>query len=234
MTRLQTAVRWDMRLQFRNGFYYAAAFIAVIMVGVLFQFPTADLPTILPLFVLGNMTINTFYFMAGLVLLEKGDGVLEGLVVTPLRQEEYLGAKLVSLTLLTIVENVVIVTAVFGFNYNVGLFVTGLGLMAGFNVLIGFIAVARYDSINRFMLPSILITMPLTVPLLDYLGLWTSPLIYLHPVQAPLLLLKGAFQPIAAWQTWYGVAYAILWVGLLFKFSQRIFYRFIILKQGVK
>ena len=231
MTRLQTAVRWDMRLQLRNGFYYAAAFIAVIMIVILLQFPRAELPTILPLFVLGNMTIGTFYFMAGLVLLEKGDGVLEGLVVTPLRQAEYLAAKLVSLTLLTLVENVTIVTAVFGFNINIGLFVIGLGLMACFNILLGFIVVARYDSINRFLLPSVLITMLLTIPLLDYLGLWTSPLLYLHPVQAPLLLLKGAFQPIAVWQLVYGIGYAVLWVGLLFKFSQRIFYRFIILKQ---
>ncbi|WP_420630666.1 ABC transporter permease [Candidatus Leptofilum sp.] len=232
MTRLQTAVRWEMRLQFRHGFYYAAAFIAVIMTIVLWQFPRAELPTILPLFVLGNMTIGTFYFLAGLVLLEKGDGVLEGLIVSPLRQSEYLAAKVISLTLLTLMENVVIVTAVYGLNYNLLLLLLGLGLMASFNVLFGFIAVARYDSINRFLMPSVLITMALTLPLLDYLGLWHSPLLYLHPVQATLLLLKGAFQPIAGWQMVYGVLYAALWIGLLFKFSQRIFYRFIIVKQA--
>ncbi|WP_420643393.1 ABC transporter permease [Candidatus Leptofilum sp.] len=232
MTRLQTAVRWEMRLQFRQGFYYAAAFIAIIMTIVLWQFPRTELPTILPIFVLGNMTIGTFYFMAGLVLLEKGDGVLEGLIVSPLRQSEYLAAKVISLTLLTLVENVAIVTAVYGLNYNLLLLLLGLGLMAGFNVLFGFIAVARYDSINRFLMPSVLITMTLTLPLLDYLGLWSSPLLYLHPVQATLLLLKGAFQPIATWQIVYGVVYAALWIGLLFKVSQRIFYRFIILQQA--
>lgn len=233
MTRLQTAVRWDMRLQFRNGFYYAAAFIAVIMMMILWQIPQAELPTILPIFVLGNMTINTFYFMAGLVLLEKGDGVLEGLVVTPLRQAEYLAAKIISLTLLTILENVLIVTAVLGFHYNLVLFVTGLVLMAGFNSLLGFIVVARYDSINRFIFPSILVTTPLALPLLDYLGIWQSPLLYLHPVQGMMLLFKGAFQPIDLWQIGYSLVYPAVWVWLLFKVSQRIFYRFIILRQGV-
>jgi fluoroquinolone transport system permease protein len=231
MTRLQTAVRWDMSLQFRNGFYYAAVFIAVIMTIVLWQFPKAELPNVLPVFVLGNMTIGTFYFMAGLVLLEKGDGVLEGLVVTPLRQWEYLAAKLASLTLLTIGENMLIVTAVFGFSYNLLMLVMGIGLTACFNILLGFIAVARYDSINRFIMPSILVTTLLALPLVDYVGLWQSPLMYLHPVQAMLLLLKGAFQPIAVWQGVYAVLYAALWIGLLFKVSQHIFYRFIILKQ---
>ena len=231
MMRLQTAVRWDMRLQFRNGFYYAATFIAVLMAVLLWQFRQAEMTIILPVFVLGNMTINTFYFMAGLVLLEKGDGVLEGLIVTPLRQSEYLAAKLISLTLLTIGENFVIVTAVFGFDYNLILFVAGVGLTACFNILLGFIAVARYDSINRFIMPSILVTSTLSLPLLDYLGFWQTPLIYLHPVQAMILLLKGAFQPIATWQIVYGVLFAALWIVLLFKVSQRIFYRFIILKQ---
>ncbi|MCA9943647.1 MAG: hypothetical protein KC449_09215 [Anaerolineales bacterium] len=232
MTRLKTAVRWDMRLQLRNGFYYAAAFVAVIIAIVLWQFPKAALPTVLPVFVLGNMMINTFYFMAGLVLLEKGDGVLEGLIVTPLRQSEYLAAKLVSLTLLTVAENVVIVTAVSGFHYNLLLLVAGVGLTACFNILLGFITVARYDSINRFIFPSILVTSTLSLPLLDYVGFWQSPLLYLHPVQAMILLLKGAFQPVATWQVVYGVLYAALWIWLLFKASQRIFYRFIILKKS--
>ena len=230
MKRLKTAVLWEMRLQFRQGFYYAAAFIAVLMTIVLWQFPQAELPTILPLFVLGNMTIGTFYFMAGLVLLEKGDGVLEGLIVSPLRQGEYLAAKMISLTLLTLVENVGIVTAVYGLNANLLLLVLGVGLMASFNVLCGFIAVARYDSINSFLMPSILITLTLSVPLVDYLGFWRSPLLYLHPVQAMLLLLKGAFAPIAVWQMVYGVLYAALWIGLLFRISERIFYRFIVLQ----
>lgn len=171
MKRLQTAVRWDMRLQFRNGFYYAAAFIAVIMTIVLWQLPQAELPTILPVFVLGNMTHRHVLLHGRAGAAGKGDGVLEGLILTPLRQSEYLVAKLVSLTLLTLVENVGIVTAVYGLNYNLLLLVLGVGLMASFNVLFGFIAVARYDSINSFLLPSILLTMTLTVPLLDYLRL---------------------------------------------------------------
>lgn len=32
------------------------------------------------------------------------------------------------------------------------------------------------------------------------------------------------------WQMVYGVLYAVLWIGLLIKASQRIFYRFIVLK----
>jgi fluoroquinolone transport system permease protein len=58
--------------------------------------------------------------------------------------------------------------------------------------------------------------------------------VYLHPVQAPLLLMKAAFQPVAMWQMVYGVMYSAVWIGLAYAWSQHAFYRFVILKQGVR
>jgi len=57
---------------------------------------------------------------------------------------------------------------------------------------------------------------------------------YLHPVQAMLTLLKGAFQTIELWEAIYGVFYSTLWIGILFTLAKRAFDRFIILKQGVR
>ena len=130
------------------------------------------------------------------------------------------------------VANLSFTYAVFGFDYSALLLVLVIELTACFNILFGFIAVARYDSINRFIMPSILAATLFALPLVDYLGFWQSPLMYLHPIQPVLLLFKGVFQLIAAWQMIYGVLYAVLWIGLLFKISQYIFYRFIILKQA--
>jgi fluoroquinolone transport system permease protein len=102
MARLTSTMRWDVQLQIRNGFYYAAAFVAVVIIILLSQLrlPQLTLATLFPLFIFQNILINNFYFIAALVLLEKGEGTLEGLVVTPLRQSEYLASKLVNLALL--------------------------------------------------------------------------------------------------------------------------------------
>ena len=234
MNRLKSALLWDIRLQFRYGFYYAALFVGVILVIVLKQFPLESMAVVLPMFVIGNMTLNTFYFMAGLVLLEKDDGVLEGLVVTPMRRSEYLWSKLISLMILTLLENVLIVTAVYGFGYNILLLIIGIILMGFFNILYGFIIVARYDSINSFLFPSVFWTMILSIPFLQYFGMIDTPLIYLHPIQASLVLIVGAFQPLELWELAYGLLYSIVWIGILFNFAHRAFYRFIILKQGVR
>jgi len=236
MTRLISTIQWDIRLQFRNGFYYASAFVAVVSILFLGQLrlSQATLALLLPAIILQNVLINTFYFIAGLLLLEKGEGTLEGIVVSPLRRWEYLLSKVVTLTLLSILESMAIIIFVYGLGFNLILMVIGIGLLGIFLALAGFIAVARYDSINTFLLPSVLMTTVLSIPLLDYFGIWQSYLMYLHPIQAPLLLMKAAFQPVALWQLGYGVLYLILWIGLVYVWSQRAFYRFVILKEGVR
>ena len=236
MSRLTSTIRWDVRLQIRNGFYYAAAFVALIIIILLSQFnvPASTLAMLFPLFIFQNILINNFYFIAGLVLLEKGEGTLEGLVVTPLRKSEYLVSKLVTLAMLSLLETAVVVLIVYGFNANLIWLAAGTILLSLIYGLAGFSFVVRYDSINTFILPSVPFTALFSLPLLHYLGVWSSPLMYLHPLQAPLLLLKGAFQPIAAWEVIYGVVYSAVTIALAYAWSQRAFYKFVILKEGVR
>ncbi|MEM7334968.1 MAG: ABC transporter permease [Chloroflexota bacterium] len=234
MSRLATTLRWDIQLQFRNGFYYASAFVALITVLILGLFPNANWRFILPVILFENLLINTFYFIAALVLLEKGEGTLEGLIVSPLRKWEYLTSKIISLTLLSIFETVAITLIIFGASLNWPIFFLGIVILCAMFALIGFMFVARYDSINTFLFPSVAFTTLLSIPIISSLSLWDSPLLLLHPFQAPMLLLTAGFQAIPSWQILYGIIYGVLWIGVFYQLSQRAFYRFVILKQGVK
>ncbi len=234
MKRLAATAISDVRLQWRSGFYYAAGFVAGFWILVLSRFEPGDLAWFMPLFVLSNLMLNTFYFSAGLVLLEKGEGTLTAQVVTPLRDWEYLASKVVTLTLLTLAENFLIVLLGFGTRFD------ALGLACGIvscSVLLtlnGFLFVSRYDSINEFLFPSALYSMVMVPPFLFYLGILESPLLYLHPLQAPLVLTQAAFQPVAAWQWLYGLLYSALWAVLLLVWSRRVFARFIVTAEGVR
>jgi fluoroquinolone transport system permease protein len=234
MRRLRATLWCDLRLQYRNGFYYAAAFVAALWMLLLAQVPAASLSWLLPPLVLGNLLINTFYFVAGQVLLEKGEGTLEAQVVTPLRVREYLASKALTLGALSLLEALAYVLIAYGPRFRLLPFAAGVLLISAMYVLYGFVVVARYDSINEFLFPSVLYTIGLGLPLLDYFNLVRSPLVYLHPVQAPLVLLRAAFQPVDAWQMVYGVLYAGLWVGLVYLLSRRAFLRFVVARQGVR
>jgi fluoroquinolone transport system permease protein len=234
MKRLLSTMYWDARLQFRNGFYHVTLFVVVMWVVLVSQLPQSKLGWLLPALVLGNLLINTFYFIGGLMLLEKGEGTLEAQVVTPLRTWEYLASKIATLALLAVVENLVVVGLLYGLGFAALPLVLGIVLAAALYCLAGFIAVARYDSINEYLFPSMAYTLLLSLPLLSYFGLGQNTWFYLHPLQAPLVLVRAAFQPVAAWQLLYGLGYSAVWIGLLYHASQRTFLRFIVAKEGVK
>jgi fluoroquinolone transport system permease protein len=234
MTRLLSTARWDVSLQFRNGFYYASAFTAIVMIVLLKQLPGVDFGYWWPAIITGNLTINSFYFMAGIVLLEKGEGTLEAQIVTPLRPWEILGSKVLTLGLLSLFETLVMIVIVQGANFNWFLMVTGIALYIAMLSLYGFIVVVRYDSISEFLLPSAVWTMGFSLPLLYYFDIWRSWVMFLHPLQGILILLQAAFAVVPVWQIVYGIGYSLLWTGILMWLSLGAFHRFIVTKEGAR
>lgn len=232
--RLLATIRCDIQLQFRNGFYYAAAFVASIWVILLRQIPGLDLQLLLPSLIFNNLIINTFYFISGLVLLEKGEGTLEAQVVTPLRTGEYLASKVITLTLLSLVENLLIAFLVYGLRFQIIPLAAGVSFTAASFTLLGFIAVARYDSLNEYLLPSMVYILPLVLPVLSLFGLLDSWLFYLHPLQGAMLMVRAAFQHTNNWLWLYALVYSSLWIAVFFWLSQQVFARFIIRREGAR
>jgi fluoroquinolone transport system permease protein len=228
MNRLLTTIRWDVTLQMRNGFYLATAFVTIVWALILAQAGALDLRWLVPPMLVGNLLLGTFYFIGGLVLLERGEGTLTAQVVTPLRIGEYLAAKVVTLTALALVETLVLVPLLVGWDFNVLLLGAGVILAAALYCLAGFIAVARYTAINEYLLPSGAVVAALWVPLGADLVQWRPALLYLHPLSAPLALIEAALGPASPEQVLYGLGYSALWIALLAWGSRRAFRRWMI------
>jgi fluoroquinolone transport system permease protein len=235
MYRLLTTIRCDLRLQRRNGFYYASAFVVVVYALGLNQLHAAgaglNLTGLLPAVVLNNLIITSFYFVGALVLLEKTEGTLAAQAVSPLRAGEYLAAKVITLTALALAYNLAVVALVVGGRFNLPALMAGVGAMAALMVMAGFVAVARFESVNEFLLPSLPYAAGLMLPLAYMFG-WDSPLLYLHPLQGPVLLLRAAFAPLAAWQLIYSVLASALWLCAGAWLCHRSFQRFVIGRVG--
>lgn len=229
MNRLLATMRLDMTLQFRNGFYYVSAAVVVLFVVALRTFfDQAGQALALPALFLVGLAGSTYIFVAGLLLFEKGQRTLDGIIVTPLRSAEYLTAKLVTLTLLATLESLLITLLTYGFGFNPLLLIAGIAGMGLFYTLIGLVVVVRYESVTDFLLPSTLYTVGLQLPLIDYFGIWQSPLFYLFPTQPALLLMRAAFEPIATWQLAYAIVGSVAAVGATYLWASRAFDHFIV------
>jgi fluoroquinolone transport system permease protein len=234
MRRLFTTMRCDVISQARYGFYIATAFVLVVCAVAISRLPALNLRWLLPPFVLGNLLMTAFYFIGGLILLEKSEGVLDAQAVTPLRTWEYLASKICTLTLLGLIENLVFVILFVGFRFSLPQFSAGVLLTSALYCLAGVMVVVRYDSINQYLMPSALYTALLSAPLAPYFIGWDHWLLYLHPVHAALLLTQSAFQTAPGWLIAYGILYPTLWIGLLATFSLHAFQRFIIAEAGME
>lgn len=228
MQRLWATLRLDFRQQQRNGFYYTTLFVMVFwLLGIhLTPLKNAEPSVLVPLFVGFNALITAFYFVAAQVLLEKSEGTLAGLAVTPLRREEYLVSKVLSLAAINFAEGLVIVLWTFGLPHNLPVLLLGMLGMSAVYTLIGFWLTSRYESLNQFLMPSVLMILFLLLPFVSVLGLPWQWLAW-HPLMPALQLVQSGTEPLAVGQLLYGLVGATGWVWLCFKQATGAFGRFV-------
>jgi len=230
--RYISTVKLDLKMQARYGFYFASVLTVVIMIALLKQLPVKDLGFLIPVFLVGNLVLNTFYFVAGIVLFEKGEGTIQALSITPLSVREYLASKVVTLTLLAVAENFAIILLTYGPGFDMLPVMAGTVFMSVIYVLVGFIVVAKYNSISEYIMPSVIYVTALQLPLIDYLGIFKSPVFYVFPAQAPLILMGSAFGHADAWQIAYGVVYSVVCIYVAYVLARRAFIKHIVQHQG--
>jgi fluoroquinolone transport system permease protein len=177
-------------------------------------------------------------FVGALVLFEKSENVLNALVITPMKTDEYLLSKIISLTILSIISASVFMTLMVIFNqtkFNVIYLLLGIILTSIMLILLGFIIVSRVQNVNGYLLGMIIGFLGLTFPpLLDLFGLFENPIFYLWPTQASFILLDGVFRSssLEIWEIIYGIVYQIIWIVILYFLAKKAFYEYIILRGG--
>jgi fluoroquinolone transport system permease protein len=232
LARLQALVRADVRLQARQGFYAAYLVMSVVYVVALRVAPESIARWLLPLILLSDPALLGFYFVGGLLMLERQDRTLEALFVAPLHTREYLAAKAISLTLLALLCCAGIAAAS-GVGFRLLPLLAGVVLAAPLFVFIGIIAASRTASINRYMFMSILYVAPLCVPLIEYFGVGRSALWIALPMGAALRFFAGAVDsgpagPGPAWAMAASFASLLLWNGVAYVWARRWFERHVI------
>ena len=87
-------------VQARNGFYWASGFVVLAVSALLAALPeaVASTPSLyVPALAAFNLQITTFFFVAGLVLLEREEGTLTALGASPASPRIYMTARTMTL-----------------------------------------------------------------------------------------------------------------------------------------
>ncbi len=223
MTAVISAFLWDVRLQYRAGFYHAAAFVLLFWLAVGRGLITGSAQWLLPPLLAGNLLMAGFYFVCGFFLLERDEGTLEARRVTPLSTRGLLGARAAGLLVLGLIENVLVALILSGLPAAPILLL--LGLIGGMAILIflGVIAVSRHASLNTFLMPSMLWSSVIALPTVTWLLQWHHPALVIHPIQAAMEFLRAAYEPAGATgdSLWLAALSLVLWASVLARLAGR-------------
>jgi len=203
-------LRWETIVQFRQGIFYAAVFVAAVWVLMLYWIPDAGIEPLLVSILFIDLGVFGFFFMPGLYYLEKNERVLEGLVVTPLRPWEYLIAKAAVLSAAAFAVGAAVTLLVYGAELNWLWFVLSMLAMSYPLSLLGFVIAARFNAICAYLLPASFFLAVLRTPLLTYFDIGPGPLLYLRPSGPGMILLTASFGHAPLWQLIFALLYSAL------------------------
>lgn len=190
--RILTAVKQYFMFQFRHKFYHACLIVNIIYIAILLNLPGELRPFIASMVIFSDPAMLGFFFISAILLLEKGDRILESLFATPLMLEEYITAKVISLGFLSLITSLAITLITIESRVDYLWLMVGVLLTAGTFTLFGLAFTAWIKTVNQFLIISIFFSMIAVVPVIGYLGLADSWLFYLWPSQPSLTLIGGA------------------------------------------
>ena len=239
MSNLKNMLRWEFILLYR----YKIIHISLLSVLLYFLSTQAvpslkDQTQVHSVLLFFDPAVIGIVFVGALVLFEKSENVLQALVITPMKIDDYLLSKIVSLTILSLISASLFMTLMVIFNetkFNIIYLIIGIILTSVMLILLGFIIVSRVQGVNGYMLGMVIGFLGLTFPPLLYIfELFENPVFYLWPTQASFILFNGVFHAssLELWEITYAMGYQIFWIALFYLLAKKAFYEYIISKGG--
>ncbi len=155
----------DIRLQQRNGIYYAYGFVLLAYLSLLYFLGDYFPSWALGILVYTDPAVLGFFFLGALMMLEKSEGTRTALAITPMRAIDYYWSKLLSLTFASLVSVTLIGVFAHG-NINWPLYLTTVIIVSATFVSIGFPIALHFKTATSYLMGSAGILTPILLPMI--------------------------------------------------------------------
>ena len=232
--RLILLSTYNIKLQFRQGFYYAWLFITLFYILGLYFLPDNIKNTILPLIMLSEPSTFAMIFTGAIVLLERDEKMLENLFITPLSIRMYIYSKMISIAIPATVCTIIISAISSGLTIKLLLLIPAIILTTFFFVIFSLLLSVSSRDIMSFIGKIGIYGSIFSITILDYFGFLQGYFQYLLPSKGALVLISAAvgYRLYPVWEITLSLITMIISIILILIPAERAFYRQIILKGG--
>lgn len=230
--RLLSTVCNDIKIQFRSGFYGAYLFICILYILIVRQIPINYRAMGVFYVIFTDPSVLGFYFVGGLLLLERRQRTLSSLFITPLRLREYIISKILSLSVLSLISSLLITFSLMGFKFNIVVLSLTVVLTSALFTLIGITLGARAKSINHYLFISPLYLLVTILPVFSFLGLVNQYLFVFIPTHSILNLLHFSIIGDKTGNLIFDLGMLILWIGITYFWAKNWFVKYIVNRTG--
>ncbi len=191
--RFVSALKNDIRFQFKYGFYFLYAFFTTLYAIVLLICPEAYKRPVASVIVLTDPAMLGSFFIGGIWLLEKEEGLHKFWAISPLKPIEYIMSKAVSLAVIsTVAAYVIVLVGLWGRGINYIALSACVFVGSIIFTILGMTVASRARSVNHYMLLvsplEVLMTVP---PVLAAFGI-THPILEILPSMALWRIIGGS------------------------------------------
>jgi fluoroquinolone transport system permease protein len=233
--RLIGALKTDIRFQYKQGFYWVYVLLTVIYLVLIQKLPAGIVREYsIPLVIFTDPSLIGFFFIGGIVMLEKQQGITEYLAVTPLSPKEYFISKAVSLGTVAIAASFMIAIPLCRGSLNWGLLFIGISLTSVFFTFYGFIVAAGCRTVNQYFIKMVPFLLLAVLPCFSLIGFNYSWLFNALPSVSGLMLILGAFQGITLFEAALYILIMCLWILIIFRTALLVYDKKILFGGGDK
>jgi fluoroquinolone transport system permease protein len=213
-------IKWDFLFFLRYQIITVAAVIAGLYSIILGLLPDNS-DTFLILIIFSDPTFLGFLFIGVIVLYEKSSNTIQALSITPARLGNYMISKSMVLTFIAIFAAMFMAVSSKGFQFNSGYLLLAVILSSVLFILLGFVGISKVKTFNQYILVIPMFFVPAVLPLLEMFGFISSPVFYIIPTKASLLLFEAAFGRISFSEFVYCIVYLSAWIVFSYKWAYK-------------
>lgn len=201
----------DFRMQRSYGIIAAYSFV-IFGYAILLLLGRDNIPSwIVAMIVYTDPSVLGFFFLGGLMMLEKSENVRIALAMTPVSSRDYLLSKFFTLTSLALIA-VTVLAVLTHASVNIFLLVATVIPTSLFFISLGALIARRAKTVTAYLIGSLPILLPIVLPM--FLVLMTPFPIWLNviPTTAQFWLVLVAMGTISA--SWIAITATLLWITI--------------------